>query len=194
MGQFLIDKVFPFGLRFAPKVFSAIADALPLILTKKGIIKGLYYLYDFVLVAGSREEALRLKQAMLSTFENLQIPIEQSKLEGPDTCLTFLGIEIDTDQLQLHLPHEKLVDLKTLLAAYMGNNSSNRRSGGLNHPDPWTIEEHFLPTLHLNQPSTASNSVSSFIKVLRLVMTSMYLMVHSLSNYVCRHLERYLVK
>ena len=58
---------------------------------------------------------------MLSTFENLQVPIKQSKLEGPDTCLTFLGIEIDTDQLQLRLPHKKLVDLKALLAAYMGH-------------------------------------------------------------------------
>ena len=37
---------------------------------------------------------------MLSTFERLQVPIEQSKLEGPATCLTFLGIEIDTEHLQ----------------------------------------------------------------------------------------------
>ena len=96
-------------------------DALLWILTKKRITKGLHYLDDFVLVAGSREEALRQKQAMLSTFENLQVPIEQSKLEGPDTCLTFLGIEIDTDQLQLRLKHKKLVDLKALLAAYMGH-------------------------------------------------------------------------
>ena len=72
-------------------------------------------------MAGSREEALRQKQAMRSTFENLQVPIKQSKLEGPDACLTFLGIEIDTDQLQLRLPHKKLVDLKALLTAYMGH-------------------------------------------------------------------------
>ena len=120
-GAVFIDKVLPFGLRSAPKIFSAVADALLWILTKKGITKGLHYLDDFVLVAGSREEALRQKQAMLSTFENLQVPIEQSKLEGPDTCLTFLGIEIDTDQLQLRLPHKKLVDLKALLVAYMGH-------------------------------------------------------------------------
>ena len=81
-------------------------DALLWILIKKRITKGLHYLDDFVLVAGSREEALRQKQAMLSTFENLQVLIEQSKLEGPDTCLTFLRIEIDTDQLQLRLPHK----------------------------------------------------------------------------------------
>jgi len=58
------------------------------------------------------------KQALISTFENLQVPIEQSKLEGPDTCLTFLGIEIDTVKLQLRLPRKKLADLKALLATY----------------------------------------------------------------------------
>ena len=53
---------------------------------------------------------------MLSTCDHLQVPIEQSKLEGPATCLTFLGIEIDTEHLQLCLPHKKLVDLKAALA------------------------------------------------------------------------------
>ena len=70
-GTVFIDKFLPFGLRSAPKIFSTVADALLWILTKKGITKGLHYLDDFVLVAGSREEALRQKQAMLSTFENL---------------------------------------------------------------------------------------------------------------------------
>jgi len=51
---------------------------------------------------------------LLSTLERLQVPIEQSKLEGPATCL---GIEIDTEHLQLHLPCKKLVDLKAALAA-----------------------------------------------------------------------------
>ena len=46
----------------------------------------------------------------------LRVPIEESKLEGPTSCLTFLGIEVDTICLQLHLPQEKLVNLKELLS------------------------------------------------------------------------------
>ena len=125
---------------------------------------------------------------MLSTFENLQVPIKQSKLEGSDTCLTLLGIGIDTDQLQLHLPHKKLVDLKASLAAYMGHTSilkkeMERLTGLLQFA--CKVMRPGRPFLH--QPSTASNSVSSFIKVLHLAMTSTYLTVHSLSNYVCMY-------
>ena len=122
-GSVYIDKVLPFGLRSAPKIFSAVADALLWILNKKGITKGLHYLDDFILVAKDKGVAQKQKQALLSTFKNLEVPIEQSKLEGPDTCLTFLGIEIDTEKLQLRLPRKKLADLKALLASYMCHSS-----------------------------------------------------------------------
>ena len=119
-GSIYTDKVLPFGLRSAPKNFSAVADVLLWILNKRGIAKGLHYLDDFVLVARDMNAALRQKQVLLSTFESLQVPIESSKLEGPATCLTFLGIEIDTERLQLRLPHKKLTDLKSSLAANIG--------------------------------------------------------------------------
>ena len=49
-------------------------------------------------------------------FGKLNIPIEGSKLEGPLPCLTFLGIEVDTVSLQLHLPSDKLANLKDSLS------------------------------------------------------------------------------
>lgn len=30
------------------------------------------------------------------------------KLEGPTTCLTFLGIKVDTEAMELRLPEKKL--------------------------------------------------------------------------------------
>ena len=95
-GIVYIDKMLPFGLRSVPKIFSALADAVQWILTNKGIRKGLHYLDDFILVARNLQLALRQKEALLAVFRNLDIPIEVSKLEGPSTCLTFLGIEVDT--------------------------------------------------------------------------------------------------
>ena len=62
--------------------------------------------------------ALRQKDALrlLSIFGKLNIPIEISKLEGPSSCLTFLGIEVDMVSLQLWLPKDKLVNLKESLS------------------------------------------------------------------------------
>ena len=45
-GAVYIDKVLPFGLRSAPKIFSAVADAVQWILSNNGIRKGLHYLDD----------------------------------------------------------------------------------------------------------------------------------------------------
>ena len=74
-GTVYIDRVLPFGLRSAPKLFSAVADALQWILHKKGIEKGLHYLDDFILVAGSHHRAVHQKEIILKSFEELKVPI-----------------------------------------------------------------------------------------------------------------------
>ena len=91
-----IDKALLFCLRSAPKIFSAVADAVQWILYNKGIQKGLHYLDDFILVAESLQLAERQKDILLSMFQKLNIPMEESKLEGPLTCRTILSIEVDT--------------------------------------------------------------------------------------------------
>ena len=56
------------------------------------------------------------KDTFTSTFDSLGVPLEYSKLEGPSTCLTFLGIKVDTEALQLRLPRDKLFRLKSELS------------------------------------------------------------------------------
>lgn len=122
-GTVFIDKVLPFGLRSAPKIFTALADGVQWVLGRHGISRSLHYLDDFVFVADSQAEAERQKQTLVSVFGSLGVPLETSKLEGPSTCLTFLGIEVDTVALQLRLPEKKLERLTTLLQDVVGRKS-----------------------------------------------------------------------
>ena len=85
--EFYTDKALPFGLRTAPKIFTAVADALQWILSNKGIKNLLHYLDDFIFVSKSKEDAMANKQILLHTFPKLRVPLEPSKLEGPATCL-----------------------------------------------------------------------------------------------------------
>ena len=103
-----VDKRLPFGLRSAPKIFSAVADAIQFILTKKGIHNCLHYLDDYILVTSSKSEGEQQKQMLCSVFNKLKVPLQISKLEGPATCLSFLGLEVDTSLRQLRLSVEKL--------------------------------------------------------------------------------------
>ena len=111
-----IDKVLVFGLRSALKIFSAVADAVQWILGNNGIRKGLHYLDDIILVTKSLNLAEGQKDILLSVFRKLNIPMEESKLKGPSPWLSSLGIEVDIASFQLHLPSDKLANLKISLS------------------------------------------------------------------------------
>ena len=125
-GAMYIDKALPFGLRSAPKIFTAVADALQWILIKQGVKIVLHYLDDFILVAGSLVEANCQKDILISTCNALGVPLEPSKLEGPATCLQFLGIEFDTVALQLRLPSAKLMRLRAELQSALSRRSMSK--------------------------------------------------------------------
>ena len=84
-------------------------------MVQKGL-QVLHYLDDFIIVSGSYKEADKQKQLLIDTFKLLGIPLETSRLEAPAMCLTFLGIEFDTVNLQICLPPEKLSNLQAELA------------------------------------------------------------------------------
>ena len=126
-GVVYVEKRLPFGLRSAPKIFCAVVDALQFILINKGITDCLHYLDDYIMVSDSLEKAEASKRCLLSVFSNLQVPLELSKLEGPATCLPFLGIQVDMSLLQLRLPDEKLTRLKAELAKCVHHHSVSKR-------------------------------------------------------------------
>ena len=104
-GQVYMEIVLPFGLRSAPKTFTAVADALQFMLQKKGVAHVLHYLDDFCCSVGHIQIALEW-------CSKLGVPIAEQKTEGPAKVITFLGIKVDTLECQLRLPSEKLQPLQ----------------------------------------------------------------------------------
>ena len=111
-------------MRSAPKIFLAVTDALQWILRIDNII---HYLDDYILVAEDPRKADDLKSRLVSTFSELGIPLEPSKLEGPAHCLVFLGIEVDTVAPQLRLPQAKMQQLLEKLQSCIHNKSLTKR-------------------------------------------------------------------
>lgn len=78
------------------------------------------------------------KQSHCQVCAELGVPIADHKTEGPTTCLTFLGIEVDTRVGELRLPAEKLSRLQDLLHQWGDKKVCSRRElasliGLLNH-------------------------------------------------------------
>ena len=91
-GGVYIDTRLPFGLRSAPIIFTAVADALERCIRAQGVKYICHYLDDFITVGspGSMECAANLA-VTLSTCAWLGVPIAADKSEGPSTCITFRG-------------------------------------------------------------------------------------------------------
>ena len=127
-GGVYIDRALPFGLRSAPKIFMAVADAMAWVLHCRGIRCLLHYLDDFLLFgAPGTTEATQALQIALTTFNDLHIPVATQKTEGPSPSVTFLGILIDTNAVQLRLPTDKIRRLRNLINTWQGKRSCTRK-------------------------------------------------------------------
>ena len=71
---YYVDRMLPFGLRSAPKIFSAVADALQWMLFQRGISNLLHYLDDFIFVAASMDQAVSHKSILVDSFQRLGVP------------------------------------------------------------------------------------------------------------------------
>ena len=123
-----VDKCLPFGLRSAPMLFSAVADALQGMMQLQGVSFVENCIDDFVTMskAGSRECADNIR-IMHETCEECGVPVKEKKSEGLTSKLQFLGIEINAMAMELSLPPEKLANLLKLLLNWRGKNSCTKR-------------------------------------------------------------------
>ena len=126
-GQTYIDKALPFGLRSAPKIFTAVADSLAWALHCSGVSNSVHYLDDFLFWgppgSASCGEALTIATSLCA---RLGLPVSPSKTVGPTTCLTFLGIEMDSGTQQLRLPAAKLMRLRATLDQWKKKRSASK--------------------------------------------------------------------
>ncbi len=138
-GTTFLDTALPFGLRSAPKVFNALADALQWVVQDRGVFPLFHYLDDYITLGppGTGKCGANL-QLLLDTCGELGVPIAQEKCEGPTPCLEFLGIVIDTLAMEVRLSDQKMRDLRAELTLWGSRSSCKKRQlqsliGVLNH-------------------------------------------------------------
>ena len=65
-------------------------------------------------------------QIITGVCELLGVPLASEKCEGPQTCLEYLGFELDTIKGEIRLPEEKLQQLETLFQTWEGKKSCTK--------------------------------------------------------------------
>ena len=119
--QVYIDKVLLFGLRSAPIIFSAVADALLWIMHQRGVTWAIHYVDDFLTMGRAESDECQVNMALMhQTCHEAGLPLEPSKTQGPCPILTFLGIELDTISMEMCLPQDKLRNTLDSLIQWWG--------------------------------------------------------------------------
>ena len=125
---YFVDTRLSFGSRSSPFICNTFADFLRWYLTVTiRIAVIIHYLDEFLIVASDFTTCNLHVSKMLSACARLGVLINRNKLVGPSTVLTYLGILIDTENMQIRLPPEKLESLKNLLATWSSKVKCKKR-------------------------------------------------------------------
>ena len=109
-GKFYYDRCLPMGSSVSCRTFELFSHALHWIFEHKCQVAYVWHLLDDFVVCGPPDSPICTEslKCVLDLAESLGVSINHSKTVAPTTCLTVVGIEVDTDSMQLRLPEDKL--------------------------------------------------------------------------------------
>ena len=119
-GAFYVDMVLPFGIRSAPYIFTSLAELVEWTATQNYDVTFLmHYLNDFdTLGPPSSPVCQHNLNRSINSFSKLSIPLHLDKSEVLSTCMTILGIELNSDNLQAQLPKDKFDRITAILEVW----------------------------------------------------------------------------
>ena len=118
----------PFGMRSSCRAFTDIAECLMFMCKKNGAADdSLFYLDDAITICGNKMECEKSIRVMVDTAEKAGFVVQDAKTVGPARKITFLGIEIDSINAQLKIPHEKLLEVRQELSMWLDKVSCTKR-------------------------------------------------------------------
>ena len=165
--QVYADQALPFGLCSAPKIFTAVADAVGWALLESGIPYHIHYLDDFLFFIPTAQEGEVNLPRILNVFSSLGVPVATHKIEGPATQVTFLGVIVDTARFELRLPLDKLEYTRSLVRSWRGRRSGRYKEfesllGHLSHAAT-VIRQGRIFLRHLFTVLKAARSTGHFV-------------------------------
>lgn len=119
--SYYYDKCLPMGCSISCQVFEKISSALHWVMQNYFNAPGVVHvLDDFLFIAPPASHHCQLAlDNFQSMCQQVGVPIKQEKTVAPTTCLTFLGIELDTQEMVARLPGDKVKKIHGLLTEFM---------------------------------------------------------------------------
>ena len=125
-NEFYVDTRLTMGGRSSPGIFDNLPSALEWICTQNYFIENLCHLLDDYFTA---EPACNPKNLdiILRVFDTLGVPVAPKKVEGPVTCIEFLGITLDSIKMETRISDDKLGKLREEVEAFQERRKCTKR-------------------------------------------------------------------
>ena len=108
---FIEDSRLCFGLSLGPMIFNSISNFVYSILTDIYNLQAVNYLDDFLVLGHTKEEAQLAQNIVIKTLRYLGFYISWAKVTPPSKICRYLGLDIDSIEMELRLPKDKLEKL-----------------------------------------------------------------------------------
>ena len=120
---FFADKCLPFGSAISCAIFQAVSDAIAWIVAAKVKKPNVNYLDDYLFAAALERLCNQQIQLFLDVCEQINFPVALEKTFWGTTCLTFLGMLLDTERQIICIPIDKLIKAANWIEYFLSKQS-----------------------------------------------------------------------
>ena len=120
---YFVDKALPFGASISCSHFQRVSNGIAHIIKYRARKANINYLDDFLFAALMKLHCNRQIQLFLDVSEQIGMPVNFEKTFWATTCLTFLGLLINTITQTVSIPREKIIKAHKLINRVLSNKS-----------------------------------------------------------------------
>jgi hypothetical protein len=125
--KYFVDTKLPFGAKLAPGIFHRLSMAVKRIMHRKGFSNIVAYLDDFFICYPTFEECAEALRVLVALVRKLGFMVNWSKVVDPCQYITFLGIDIDSVNMQLVLSPDKLEGIRGEISKFVCRKRASKR-------------------------------------------------------------------
>ena len=119
-GEFYYDRCLAMGCSSSCAIFESFSSALEWAMKNRlGVLQCTHMIDDFLIVEKTKGDCAWSLKTFEIVCKRLGVPFAPEKTVGPETSLTFLGVQLCTQKMLAYLPEDKLwkyaEDIESLL-------------------------------------------------------------------------------
>ena len=116
-----------FGLASIPAWASTISGVIAGMLRDRGCSGVTFYIDDFLLVCKTKEECEAQIVIFLALMEELGLGVAADKTLGPAQIITFLGLQLDSLQMEVTITQDRAVSLIQTIEGFLAAGRATRK-------------------------------------------------------------------